>query len=164
NGSRNRTSPPTGPSWSGWFRRNSGPACSTASTRFCRSAPAGDSLLPGSPPTTSTSGRSPSWAPANPHIPMRCFHMPPPGSSSASHNPPDDNGGKFYDGRGGQPVPPDDQIMADLVDQVTHIKALPWAEAARSGRVHFLDEVPHRAYIDLCRKQSLAAPPRRDED
>src|SRR6516165_1590625 len=27
---------------------------------------------------------------------------------SASHNPPDDNGGKFYDERGGQPVPPDD--------------------------------------------------------
>jgi phosphoglucomutase/phosphomannomutase len=43
---------------------------------------------------------------------------------SASHNPPDDNGGKFYDERGGQPVPPDDQIMADLVDQVTVIKHL----------------------------------------
>jgi phosphoglucomutase/phosphomannomutase len=43
---------------------------------------------------------------------------------SASHNPPDDNGGKFYDERGGQPVAPDDQIMADLVDQVTTIKAL----------------------------------------
>ncbi len=83
---------------------------------------------------------------------------------SASHNPPDDNGGKFYDERGGQPVPPDDQIMADLVDQVTHIKALPWADAVRSGRVHFLDEAPHRAYIDLCRKQSLTPPPRRDED
>ncbi len=54
--------------------------------------------------------------------------------------------------------------MADLVDQVMHIKALPWAEAARSGRVHFLDEAPHRAYIDLCRKQSVAAQPRRDED
>ena len=37
---------------------------------------------------------------------------------SASHNPPDDNGGKFYDERGGQPVPPEDQIMTDLVDQV----------------------------------------------
>ena len=82
---------------------------------------------------------------------------------SASHNPPDDNGGKFYDERGGQPVPPDDQIMADLVDQVTHIKALPWAEAVRSGRVHFLDETPHRAYIDLCRKQGLAPPPRNED-
>src|SRR6516225_10144504 len=40
---------------------------------------------------------------------------------SASHNPPDDNGGKFYDERGGQPVPPDDQIMADPVDQVASI-------------------------------------------
>jgi len=82
---------------------------------------------------------------------------------SASHNPPDDNGGKFYDERGGQPVPPDDQIMADLVDQVTHIKSMPWSEAARSGRVYFLDMAPHRAYIDLCRKQSLTPPPRNED-
>ncbi|HEV3263740.1 MAG TPA: hypothetical protein VG013_43295, partial [Gemmataceae bacterium] len=58
---------------------------------------------------------------------------------SASHNPPDDNGGKFYDERGGQPVPPDDQIMADLVDQVTAIKSLAWSEAVHSGKVRFLD-------------------------
>jgi phosphoglucomutase/phosphomannomutase len=82
---------------------------------------------------------------------------------SASHNPPDDNGGKFYDERGGQPVPPDDQIMADLVDQVTTIKALPWAEALRTGRVHFLDETPHQAYLDLIHRQSLVPPPRFDE-
>jgi phosphoglucomutase/phosphomannomutase len=82
---------------------------------------------------------------------------------SASHNPPDDNGGKFYDERGGQPVPPEDQIMADLVDQVTQIKATPWSEATRSGRVHFLDMTPHRAYIDLCRKQSLTPPPRNED-
>src|SRR5207302_2958504 len=67
---------------------------------------------------------------------------------SASHNPPDDNGGKFYDERGGQPVPPDDQIMADLVDQVRTIKELPWSEAARGGRVHFLDPAPPQAYLD----------------
>lgn len=83
---------------------------------------------------------------------------------SASHNPPDDNGGKFYDERGAQPVPPDDQIMADLVDQVKQIKSLAWPEAMRSGRVHLIDEAPHREYIDLCRKQSLIAPPRKDED
>jgi phosphoglucomutase/phosphomannomutase len=82
---------------------------------------------------------------------------------SASHNPPDDNGGKFYDERGGQPVPPDDQIMADLVDQVTAIKSLPWAEAVRTGRIHFLDDTAHRAYIDLCRKQGLVAAPRTDD-
>ncbi|MFL5339530.1 MAG: phospho-sugar mutase [Gemmataceae bacterium] len=82
---------------------------------------------------------------------------------SASHNPPDDNGGKFYDERGGQPVPPDDQIMSDLVEQVGVIRSIPWADATRSGKVHFLDESSHRAYIDLCRKQSLVAPPKFDE-
>jgi phosphoglucomutase/phosphomannomutase len=82
---------------------------------------------------------------------------------SASHNPPDDNGGKFYDDRGGQPVPPDDQIMADLVDQVTTIKSLAWPDAVRSGKVHFLDDEPHKTYIDLCCKQSLVAPPKFDE-
>jgi phosphoglucomutase len=82
---------------------------------------------------------------------------------SASHNPPDDNGGKFYDERGGQPVPPDDQIMADLVEQVTTIRELPWAEALRSGRVQLLDDAPHKAYIEVCLKESLVPPPRFDE-
>ena len=52
---------------------------------------------------------------------------------SASHNPPDDNGGKFYDERGGQPVPPEDQIMADLVDQVADIRTLPFQDAVQAG-------------------------------
>jgi phosphoglucomutase/phosphomannomutase len=82
---------------------------------------------------------------------------------SASHNPPDDNGGKFYDERGGQPVPPEDQIMADLVEQVQQVRSLSWPEAQRSGRVKLLDEAPHQGYIDLCRKQSLVSPPRFDE-
>jgi phosphoglucomutase/phosphomannomutase len=82
---------------------------------------------------------------------------------SASHNPPDDNGGKFYDERGGQTVPPDDQIMADLVDQVTVIKSLPWSEATRSGKVQFLEDSSHAAYIELCRKQGLVPPPKANE-
>ncbi|HZZ81342.1 MAG TPA: phospho-sugar mutase [Gemmataceae bacterium] len=82
---------------------------------------------------------------------------------SASHNPPDDNGGKFYDERGGQSIPPDDQIMGDLVEQVTAIKALALSDAVPSGKVHFLDDAPHKAYIELCRKQSLVKPPRFDE-
>ena len=82
---------------------------------------------------------------------------------SASHNPPDDNGGKFYDDRGGQPVAPDDQIMADLVDQVTVIKDVSWADAVRTGKIQFLEESTHKAYIELCRKQSLVRPPRFDE-
>jgi phosphoglucomutase/phosphomannomutase len=83
---------------------------------------------------------------------------------SASHNPPDDNGGKFYDERGGQPVPPEDQVMADLVDQVGEIRTMPWAEAVRSGHVHYLDEGLHWAYIELCRRQSLVPPPSKTED
>lgn len=82
---------------------------------------------------------------------------------SASHNPPDDNGGKFYDERGGQPVPPEDQIMSDFVDQVTQIRTLSWVEACRSGKVHLLDEAPHKAYTDLCKRQSLLPAPRFDE-
>jgi phosphoglucomutase len=82
---------------------------------------------------------------------------------SASHNPPDDNGGKFYDERGAQPVPPDDQIMSDLVDGVTQVKNMPWADAVRIGRIHFLDESAHRGFIDLCRRQSLVQAPRFNE-
>ena len=41
---------------------------------------------------------------------------------TASHNPPDDNGSKFYDELGAQPVPPEDQLMSEFVDQVTTIR------------------------------------------
>jgi phosphoglucomutase/phosphomannomutase len=82
---------------------------------------------------------------------------------SASHNPPDDNGGKFYDERGGQPIPPDDQIMADLVDQVTTIKVLPFAEAVRGGKVQFLDDASHAAYVETCKRQALVPPPKPNE-
>lgn len=82
---------------------------------------------------------------------------------TASHNPPDDNGSKFYDERGAQPVPPEDQIMSEFVDQVTTIRHLPWVDAVRGGKVHSLDDAPHQAYIDLCRKESLIAPPKFDE-
>ncbi len=82
---------------------------------------------------------------------------------SASHNPPDDNGGKFYDERGGQPVPPEDQIMADLVEQVSAVKAMPFADAVRAGRVHFLDDSAHASYVDLCRRQSLVPAPSKGE-
>ncbi|HEY2784486.1 MAG TPA: phospho-sugar mutase, partial [Fimbriiglobus sp.] len=82
---------------------------------------------------------------------------------TASHNPPDDNGSKFYDDRGAQPVPPEDQLMSEFVDRVTAIRFQPWADAVKAGKVHFLDEAPHRAYIDVCRKQSLIPSPRIDE-
>lgn len=78
---------------------------------------------------------------------------------SASHNPPDDNGGKFYDEHGAQPVPPEDQIMADLVEQVETIKVLPWHDAVRAGVIHWLDDSSHRGYIELSCQQSLISPP-----
>ena len=52
---------------------------------------------------------------------------------TASHNPPDDNGSKFYDERGAQPVPPEDQIMSELVDQVTTIRHVAFADAVQIG-------------------------------
>ncbi|MGF1578400.1 MAG: phospho-sugar mutase [Gemmataceae bacterium] len=82
---------------------------------------------------------------------------------SASHNPPDDNGGKFYDERGAQPIAPEDQIMAELVDQVETIKSLDWTEALKTGRVHEITESIHKSYIELCRKQSLLPTPKFDE-
>ena len=82
---------------------------------------------------------------------------------SASHNPPDDNGGKFYDERGGQPCAPEDQIMADLVEQVTTIKTVHWDGVLRTGRVHWLEDALHDKYIELSRKQSLVPPPKFDE-
>jgi phosphoglucomutase/phosphomannomutase len=82
---------------------------------------------------------------------------------TASHNPPDDNGCKISDERGAQPVVPDDQILTDIIEQVTTIKTMPFADAVRSGKVHCLDDGPHRAYIELCQKQSLIPPPRFDE-
>lgn len=82
---------------------------------------------------------------------------------TASHNPPDDNGSKFYNELGAQPVPPEDQLMSEFVDQVAAIKHFPFADAIRSGKVHFLQDAPHRSYIELCRKQSLIPAPKFDE-
>ena len=73
---------------------------------------------------------------------------------TASHNPPDDNGSKFYNDLGAQPVPPEDQLMTEFVDQVATIKHIPFTDAIRSGKVHFLQESPHRAFIDLCRDRA----------
>ncbi len=82
---------------------------------------------------------------------------------TASHNPPDDNGSKFYDDRGSQLVPPEDQLMSEMVDAVTAIRHVPFADAVRAGKVQFLDDAPHRAFIDLCRHESLLPAPKADE-
>ncbi|VTR94930.1 phosphoglucomutase : Uncharacterized protein OS=Candidatus Entotheonella sp. TSY2 GN=ETSY2_36385 PE=4 SV=1: PGM_PMM_I: PGM_PMM_II: PGM_PMM_III [Gemmata massiliana] len=82
---------------------------------------------------------------------------------TASHNPPDDNGSKFYDDRGSQLVPPEDQLMSEMVDEVAVIKHIPFADALRAGKVQLLDDAPHRAFIELCRHESVLGPPKADE-
>ena len=67
------------------------------------------------------------------------------------------------DERGAQPVPPEDQIMADIVDLIETIRHVSWADAQRSGKMHRLDDSMHQGYIDLCCRQSLIPPPKFDE-
>ncbi len=68
---------------------------------------------------------------------------------SASHNPPDDNGGKFYNARGGQEVPPNDERMANHVDRVERVRALPYVEARATGMVRDYSPDIHAAYVAL---------------
>ena len=82
---------------------------------------------------------------------------------SASHNPPDDNGGKFYDERGAQPVPPDDQIMADLVERVEKTRRVSWHEGVRGNLIRFVDDAPHKAYIRALEREALLDQPRAGE-
>lgn len=67
---------------------------------------------------------------------------------SASHNHPDDNGGKFYEERGGQEVPPNDELFSELVEQVEGFGRMPWDEGRAQGLITLLDPaVIHEAYI-----------------
>ena len=67
---------------------------------------------------------------------------------SASHNPPDDNGIKVYDECGGQPIPPDDQRLADAMDQVTEIHRIPFVEALGHGLIRPIPGGLHREYVE----------------
>src|SRR5215213_7489833 len=82
---------------------------------------------------------------------------------TASHNPPDDNGSKFYDDRGSQLVPPEDQLMSEMVETVAVIRHIPFADAVGARRVEFLDDSPHRAFVELCRRESVIPAPKNDE-
>jgi len=74
---------------------------------------------------------------------------------SASHNHPDDNGGKFYNDRGGQEVPPDDEAMATQVERVSRIDLVDFATARAMGLISWLTPDVHAAYVRLNLAQSL---------
>ncbi|MCB9794384.1 MAG: phospho-sugar mutase [Alphaproteobacteria bacterium] len=67
---------------------------------------------------------------------------------SASHNPPDDNGAKIYNVKGGQEVPPHDERLVEIVEQVREVRRVSWEQAVEQGFIHFLDDAVHQAYID----------------
>jgi phosphoglucomutase len=67
---------------------------------------------------------------------------------SASHNPPDDNGIKVYDEYGGQPVPPNDQQLANAMDQVATIHRIPFAEAVGQHLIRPIPDRLHQEYIE----------------
>ncbi len=67
---------------------------------------------------------------------------------SASHNHPDDNGGKFYTELGAQEVPPHDERMVELVEQVDRVQTMTWEDALATGRITFLDPALHDAYLE----------------
>ena len=74
---------------------------------------------------------------------------------SASHNHPDDNGGKFYNNRGAQEVPPNDEAMAHQVERVSRLERLDFAAAKATGLMTWLTPAVHEAYIALNMAQSL---------
>ena len=66
---------------------------------------------------------------------------------SASHNHPDDNGGKFYDERGGQEVPPDDEEFARMVEGIDDATLADFAEARSRGLIRRLELSVHDEYV-----------------
>ncbi len=70
-------------------------------------------------------------------------------NASASHNHPDDNGGKFYNGDGGQEIPPHDEKMVEIVERITTIQSMPYDQARASGKIRDITAEDRQAYIDL---------------
>lgn len=68
---------------------------------------------------------------------------------SASHNHPDDNGGKFYNGKGGQEIPPNDERMVKIVETISEVTSMPYSAALETGLIRPLTAEHRQAYIDL---------------
>jgi len=74
---------------------------------------------------------------------------------SASHNPPDDNGAKIYNYAGGQEVPPNDEEMVNLVEQVDEVKQLDYEETKERGFIRFISNEDRQAYLEAIKAVSL---------
>ena len=68
---------------------------------------------------------------------------------SASHNHPDDNGGKFYNGKGGQEIPPNDERMVKIVETISEVASMPYSAALETGLIRPITAEHRQAYIDL---------------
>ncbi len=68
---------------------------------------------------------------------------------SASHNHPDDNGSKFYNGEGGQEIPPDDQALATIVERVRAIRIASTDQAGASGLVKDIPDEAREGFLAM---------------
>jgi phosphoglucomutase len=80
---------------------------------------------------------------------------------SASHNHPDDNGAKLYMASGGQPVPPDDEALANDVDAVRDVPDGDFDAALAAGRVRWWGAAQHELHLDENLSKSLGPQARR---
>ncbi len=80
---------------------------------------------------------------------------------SASHNHPDDNGAKFYMASGGQPVPPEDEVLAKEVEAVTEVRSGDFEGAVRAGQVQWWGAVMHDRYLEANLSRSIDPSARR---
>jgi phosphoglucomutase len=68
---------------------------------------------------------------------------------SASHNPPDDNGIKVYDEYGAQPIPPNDQRLADRMELVTSVARMAFDDAVREGLIRTVPGEVQSEYVRI---------------
>lgn len=66
---------------------------------------------------------------------------------SASHNHPDDNGFKFFTPQGAQDVPPQDEVLAGYMADISEIRRMPFEAAVSNGLIMDLPSDVHQAYI-----------------
>ncbi len=76
---------------------------------------------------------------------------------SASHNPPEHNGKKVYDEFGGQLIAPyDEQLVAEVTQNVESIRTIEITEAEKSGLFKVIGKEVDDAYVSTCQKLSLS--------